>query len=181
MSSISKIHAEKYEVKKRGYVKRSKQKRRKRNGRAGAEENSDEEYIDEEDETEFDSDSKKDSKKDKKSKNTKHLFVTHNYRTTPTSSSITSTSSIDGNHFLGENFPIASPTTKLPSNVDNEEPREASNAKLNNKLSLLAKANQLLKDAISQSDKGTEKFKKYTDLFEINMNKQLIFLKKWKN
>ncbi len=175
VGSISKANAEKYEVQKRSYTKRktTKKNNKRRSGRAGADENSDDEYINEEEEEEEDSDSKKEKKQNKKSN---HLFVTHNYRTTPTSTSGFSSSSLDENNFLADNFPISSPTTKLPSNLETEDPTVATVSQIKTKLQFLDKASQLLKEIISQSEKGTEKFVKYTDLFEINLNKQLTLI-----
>ena len=139
---------------------------KKGGGGAGA---SDSDYEDEE---EGEASSETENKIEKKNKNSKHLYVTHNYRTTPSSSSLPS-SSDDHSHSLST-YPVLSP----PSNIllgtfDSEDPNVTGLAKLQKKLSLLEKASLLLKDTIAQSDKGTEKYTKFTDLFEINVNKQL--------
>ena len=131
-------------------------------GGAGA---SDSDYEDEEE-------GEAGSETEKKSKNSKHLYVTHNYRTTPSSSSLPS-SSDDHSHSLST-YPVLSPPTNLLlGTFDSEDPNVSGHAKLQKKLFLLEKASLLLKDTIAHSDKGTEKFTKYADLFEINMNKQL--------
>ena len=135
-------------------------------GGAGA---SDSDYEDEE---EGEASSETENKIEKKNKNSKHLYVTHNYRTTPSSSSLPS-SSDDHSHSFST-YPVLSPPTNLLlGTFDSEDPNVSGHAKLQKKLSLLEKASLLLKDTIAQSDKGTENFTKYTDLFEINVNKQL--------